>query len=129
MKRKKRRIFCERYEIQISVSINKLLLGHNHANSFCYCCLVVKSCPTFFNPMTCSLPGSSVHIFPRQEYWNRLPFPSPRDPPDPGIEPTSPALPGLAGAFFTTQPPGKPTNSFTNCLWLLSGYSGKIESL
>ena len=28
--------------------------------------------------------------FPRQEYWNRLPFPSPGDLPDPGIEPTSP---------------------------------------
>ena len=33
--------------------------------------------------------------FPRQEYWGVLPFPSPEDPPDPGIEPkslTSPAL-------------------------------------
>ena len=29
--------------------------------------------------------------FPRQEYWNGLPFPSPGDLPDPGIEPTSPA--------------------------------------
>ena len=30
--------------------------------------------------------------FPRQEYWSRLPFASPGDLPDPGIEPTSPAL-------------------------------------
>ena len=30
--------------------------------------------------------------FSRQEYWNELPFPSPGDLPDPGIEPTSPAL-------------------------------------
>ena len=43
--------------------------------------------------------------FPRQEYWNRLPFSSPGDLPDPGIELTSPAL---AGRFFTTEPPGKP---------------------
>ena len=42
--------------------------------------------------------------FSRQEYWSRLPFPSPRDLPDPGIEPTSPAL---AGGFFTTAKPGK----------------------
>ena len=41
--------------------------------------------------------------FPRQEYWNGLPFPSPGDLPDPGNEPTSPAL---AGGFFTTEPPG-----------------------
>ena len=30
--------------------------------------------------------------FPRQEYWSRLPFPSPGDLPDPGIESVSPAL-------------------------------------
>ena len=30
--------------------------------------------------------------FPRQEYWSKLPFPSPWDLPDPGIEPRSPAL-------------------------------------
>ena len=30
--------------------------------------------------------------FSRQEYWNGLPFPSPEDLPDPGIEPRSPAL-------------------------------------
>ena len=30
--------------------------------------------------------------FPRQEYWSRLPFPSPGDLSDPGIEPGSPAL-------------------------------------
>ena len=43
--------------------------------------------------------------FPGQEYWNRLPFSSPGDLPDPGIKLTSPAL---AGRFFTTEPPGKP---------------------
>ena len=31
-------------------------------------------------------------IFPRQEYWSGLPFPSPGDLPDPVIEPMSPAL-------------------------------------
>ena len=42
--------------------------------------------------------------FPRQEYWSGLPLPAPGDLPDPGIEPTSPAL---AGGFFTTVPRGK----------------------
>ena len=36
--------------------------------------------------------------FSRQEYWSRLPFPSPGEFPDPGIEPVSPTLPG---GFFT----------------------------
>ena len=43
--------------------------------------------------------------FSRQEYWSGLPFPSPGNLPDPGIELVSPAL---AGGFFTTEPPGKP---------------------
>lgn len=48
--------------------------------------------------------------FSRQEYWSELPFPSPRDHPHPGIKPKSPTL---AGGFFTTEPPGKPPNTFT----------------
>ena len=40
--------------------------------------------------------------FSRQEYWSGVPFPSPGDLPDPGIEPTSLASPALAGRFFTT---------------------------
>ena len=41
----------------------------------------------------------------RQEYWSGLPFPSPEDLPDPGIELMSPAL---AGGFLTTKQPGGP---------------------
>ena len=44
------------------------------------------------DPMDCSLPGSFVHGFSRQEYWSGLPFPSPGDHPDPGIELGPPAL-------------------------------------
>ena len=43
--------------------------------------------------------------FSRQEYWNLLPFPSPGDLPEPGIEPGSPEL---QGRFFTAEPPGSP---------------------
>ena len=44
--------------------------------------------------------------FPRQEYWSGLPFPSSGDLPNPRIEPM---LSALAGRFFTTEPPGKPS--------------------
>ena len=44
--------------------------------------------------------------FLRQEYWSGLPFPSPGDLPDPGMESVSPATPTLAGRFFTTESPG-----------------------
>ena len=43
--------------------------------------------------------------FSRQAYWSGLPFPTPGDLPDPGIEPTSLVSPALAGGFFTTVPP------------------------
>ena len=43
--------------------------------------------------------------FSRQEYWSGLPFPSPGDLPDPGIEPRSPALQADA---LISEPPGKP---------------------
>ena len=46
--------------------------------------------------------------FFRQEDWSGLSVPSPGDLPNPGIEPTTPASPALAGAFFTTEPPEKP---------------------
>ena len=39
--------------------------------------------------------------FSRQEYYGELPFPSPGDLPDPGIEPVSLMSPALAGGFFT----------------------------
>ena len=54
--------------------------------------LVAKSCPTLVTPWTvaCQVPLSIG--FYRQEYWSELPFPSPGDLPNPGIEPRSPAL-------------------------------------
>ena len=58
----------------------------------------------FCDPMDYNPPGSLSMGFARQEYWNGLPFPSPGDLSDPGMEPTSPAL---AGGFFSIEPPGK----------------------
>ena len=43
--------------------------------------------------------------FPRQECWSGLPFPSPGNLSNPGINPASPVL---ADRFFTTEAPGKP---------------------
>ena len=55
------------------------------------------------------VPGTAAHQAPlfmefsRQEYWSRLPFPSPGYLPDPGIKPMSFASRALAGGFFTTS--------------------------
>ena len=55
--------------------------------------------------MDCSPPDSSAHGFSRQEYWSGLPFPTPGDLPNRGMQSASPAL---AGGFSTTEPPRKP---------------------
>ena len=55
--------------------------------------------------------------FPRQEYWNGLPFPSPGDLSNPGIEPRSPTLEADA---LTSEPPWKPNSASTRSLLFLS---------
>ena len=56
------------------------------------CVLVSQLCLTLCDPMDCSPPDSYVHGILQQEYWSGLPFLSPGNLPDPGIEPGSPAL-------------------------------------
>ena len=46
---------------------------------------------SFVTPWTVAYQAFLSMEFPRQEYWSGLPFPSPRNLPDPGIEPVSPA--------------------------------------
>ena len=50
--------------------------------------------------------------FPRQEYWNGLPFPFPGDLPDPEVEPRSSESPALIRGCFITTPPGNPSKAF-----------------
>ena len=69
-----------------------------------------QSCLTLCDPTDCSPPGSSVHGIFQAKYWSELPFPLPGDLTNPGIQPTCPSVPALAGRFFTTEPPGKPMN-------------------
>ena len=64
---------------------------------------------SFATPQTVARQAPLSVGFCRQEYWSGLPFPSPGDLPDSGIEPASPAL---AGRFFTAEPSGKPSRIF-----------------
>ena len=66
------------------------------------CQVVSDSC----NPMTAACQAPLSMVFLRQEYWSRLPFPSPENLPDnPGIDP---CLLHRQAGFFTFEPPGKP---------------------
>ena len=59
----------------------------------------------FTTPWTVAYQAPQSMEFSRQEYWSGLPFPSPGDLPNPGIEPRSPALETDALPY---EPPGKP---------------------
>ena len=93
-------------------------LGSSNPTACCDCVLIFdSSCAVlccaqslgrvrlFATPWTVTGQAPLSIAFPRQEYWSGLPFPSPGHLLNPGIETMSPAL----QAFFTTEPPGKPT--------------------
>ena len=69
-------------------------------------CGQLLSCVLLFvTPWTVVYQAPPAMVFSRQEYWSGLPFPSPGDLPNPGIEPGSPTLEADA---LTSEPPGKP---------------------
>ena len=65
----------------------------------------------FVTPWTVALQALLPMAFPRQEYCSGLPFPSPGDLPDSGIEPGSPAL---QVDSLPSDPPGNPSLSKGN---------------
>ena len=71
-------------------------------------CAHMLSCVWLCNSMDYSPPGLFFTEFSRQEYWSGLPFCSPGDLPDPGIEPVSPASPNLQADSLPLLSPGKP---------------------
>ena len=70
----------------------------------------LQSCPTLWDPIDGSPPGSPSLGFSRQEHWSGLPRPPPEDLPHPGIEPESLVSPALQVAFFLLSHPGSPFN-------------------
>ena len=83
------------YEVQ---EITGLLFNHSVTSN------------SFVTPWAAAHQAPLSMGFPRQEYWHGLLFPSSEDLPDPGIKPLSLAL---AGKFFATELPGKPTGNNT----------------
>ena len=63
-------------------------------------CVCAQSCRLFVAPWTVAHQASLSMRFSRQEYWSGLPFSSPGDLPNPGIEPVSLASPALTGATW-----------------------------
>ena len=79
--------------------------------------LVTQLVQLFVTPWTVAYHVPLSMGFPGQEYWSGLPFPSPGDLPDPGIEPRSPVL---QMDSLPSEPPGKPIDIY---LLLIYTYS------
>ena len=95
------------YETYASVKISIIsvplgaIIGHLlHAYSSFLFLLSGRSVvsDSFVTPWTVACQAPLSMGFSRQEYWSELPFPSPGDLPNPGIEPVT--FPALAGGFF-----------------------------
>ena len=70
--------------------LNNKMLKEFYSLSTCVCML--SRVQLFVIPCTIARQAPLSMGFSRQEYWSGLPFPSPADLPNPGIEPRSPAL-------------------------------------
>ena len=77
-----------------------------------------QSCPTLRDPLDYSLPGSSVPGILQARCRSGSPFPSPGDPPDPGMEPRSPAL---QADSLPAEASGKPDNRHIVGLQIFEG--------
>ena len=72
-------------------------------NFITVCAQLLSHVQLFANPWTVDSQAPLSLEFSRQEYWNGLLFLPPEHRPNPGIEPTIPASPAVAGKFFTAS--------------------------
>ena len=79
-------------------------------------CLGALSCLSLWDPWTVAHQAPLSMGFSRQEYWSEPPCCSPRDLPNPGIKPRSPAL---QADSLPSEPLGKPKNTGVGSLSLL----------
>ena len=80
----------------------------------------------FATPWTVARQVPLSMEFPRQQYWSGLPFPSPGDLPNPGIEPESPAL---QADSLLPELPEKPNGTCTQIPKIQSGHVLKLGSV
>ena len=64
------------------------------------CSITSVMSDSFVTPRTAACQAPLFMGFSKQEYWSELPFSSPGDLTDPGVEPESLTSPALAGWFF-----------------------------
>ena len=91
-------VFCLRPHSSLTIFITAV----KRKNMMCayVCAQLFSSVHLFVTPWTVAWQAPLSMEVTRQDYWSGLPCPPPRDHPDPGIKPVSPALTGM---FFTIR--------------------------
>ena len=107
MKQKRHSNICWLNGVSTNLIQSQILQSSNQRDFVCSLVLT-QSCPIFMTSWSVARQVPLSMEFFRQEYWSRLPFPTPGNLPDPKIKPASLSSPALAGRFFTTVPPVKP---------------------
>ena len=93
--------------VYISLLTGALYIIHTHTHIYVCVCAQSLSCVRLFVTLwTVACQASPCIAFPRQEYWSRLPFTSPRDLPRDQAQVSH--VSALAGGFFTLELTGKP---------------------
>ena len=90
-------IFLKFYDTHFKI-ITRIMNGA----CVCVCAKFLQLCPTLFDPMDCSPPGSSVHGILQARILKLL-CPPPGNLPNRGLEPVSLMSPAMAGKFFITS--------------------------
>ena len=117
-----------RFIVDFIVNTEEIYLKSSHHTTLAspllllLCCSVVPS--SFATPWTVAYQAPPSMGFSRQEYWNGLPFPSPGDVPDPGIEPMSPALQADSFLLSHQRSPASSWSKFIlSSVWWQSSFS------
>ena len=100
-------LLCEKHKWNNSAKLRAqtvVLYMHTHMYVYVYRS-VARSCPMFWHPVDCIMPGSSVHGISQARILEWVAISFCWDLPDPGVKPLCHAL---GGGFFAIEPPGKP---------------------
>ena len=115
--------------LPINYWINYNIATHGYTWKWKWKRYLLSCVQPFGTPWTLALQAPLFIQFSRQEYWSGLPFPSPGDLPNPGIEPGSPTL---QADSLPSEPPGKPINYNIHHRWLsltVRFFYSKIEPI
>ena len=90
------------------------------------CAQSLSQVPLFLIPWTVAHQAPLFMGFSNKEYWSELPFPTPRDLPNPEIRPACLTSPALASDSLPLSPQGRPHIGLFMAFWFISRLTGQV---